>query len=31
MKKTLILIVFFTAIAVISYYVADAFPSIVRN
>jgi hypothetical protein len=31
MKKTLILIALFTVIGIVSYFVADAFPDIVRN
>lgn len=30
MKKTIILIVFFTLVAVLSYYVSSSFPGIVR-
>jgi hypothetical protein len=30
MKKTIVLILFFTLICVLSYYVSSAFPSIVR-
>lgn len=31
MKKTIVLIVFFTSIALFSYFVSEAFPAIVRR